>query len=194
MSPFLPPYMTLIRRVGNMLTLKINEAVSASDAVAKVEEVFKKFNPEQPFDYYFVDELYGRKFGNEERVGKLAIVFTGLAIFISCLGIFGLAAFVAEQRTKEIGIRKVLGASMLNVWQLISREFILLVVLSCVIAIPIGYYLLKSWLAGFSYRTEISLWVFAISFLGALLITLLTVSTQAIKAAMSNPVKSLRSE
>lgn len=179
---------------GNMLTLKINEAVSASDAVAKVEEVFKKFNPEQPFEYYFVDELYGRKFGNEERVGKLATVFTGLAIFISCLGIFGLAAFVAEQRTKEIGIRKVLGASMLNVWQLISREFILLVVLSCVIAIPIGYYLLKSWLAGFSYRTEISLWVFAISFLGALLITLLTVSTQAIKAAMSNPVKSLRSE
>jgi putative ABC transport system permease protein len=193
-EPVPPTVYDLDPSSSNMLTLKINEAVSASDAVAKVEEVFKKFNPEQPFDYYFVDELYGRKFGNEERVGKLATVFTGLAIFISCLGIFGLAAFVAEQRTKEIGIRKVLGASMLNVWQLISREFILLVVLSCIIAIPIGYYLLKSWLAGFSYRTEISLWVFGVSFLGALVITLLTVSTQAIKAAMSNPVKSLRSE
>ncbi|MDZ7648370.1 MAG: hypothetical protein U5K54_14940 [Cytophagales bacterium] len=107
-EPVPPTVYNLDPSSGNVLTLKINQAVSASDAVAKVEEVFKKFNPEQPFEYYFVDELYGRKFGNEERVGKLATVFTGLAIFISCLGIFGLAAFVVEQRTKEIGIRRVL--------------------------------------------------------------------------------------
>jgi ABC-type antimicrobial peptide transport system permease subunit len=174
--------------------LKISPTASASEAVAKVEEIFKKFNPEQPFEYSFVDVEYGRKFGNEERVGKLATAFSALAIIISCLGIFGLAAFVAEQRTKEIGIRKVLGASMVNVWQLISKEFVWLVMVSCVMAAPLGYFLLKSWLNGFTYRTEISWWIFALSFLGALVITLLTVSTQAIKAAMSNPVKSLRSE
>jgi ABC-type antimicrobial peptide transport system permease subunit len=193
-EPVRPTIFTLSRDVQNMLIIKINPNVSATSALAKVEEMFKKFNPIQPFEYQFVDDEYGRKFGNEERVGKLASAFAGLAIFISCLGIFGLAAFVAEQRTKEVGIRKVLGASMMNVWQLLSKEFILLVILSCFIAMPIGYYVLKLWLKGFTYRTEISWWIFASAFLAALSITLLTVSTQAIRAAMTNPVKSLRSE
>ena len=177
-----------------MLLVKFNSQASTSQALGDTEATFKKFNPDQPFEYEFLDAEYARKFGNEEKIGKLASAFAGLAIFISCLGIFGLAAFVAEQRTKEVGIRKVLGASMLNVWQLISKEFVWLVVFSCVIAAPLGYFLLKSWLNGFTYRTEISWWIFVLSFLGALTITLLTVSTQAIRAAMSNPVKSLRSE
>jgi len=179
---------------SSYVVLKINPTVSASEAVEKVEDVFRKFSPDQPFDFHFVDEQYAQKFGNEERIGKLATGFAGLAIFISCLGIFGLAAFVAEQRTKEVGIRKVLGASLFSVWKLISREFVLLVVVSCVLAIPIGYVLLNSWLDNYTYRTEISSWLFVAAFAGALVITLLTVSTQAVRAAMANPVKSLRAD
>jgi putative ABC transport system permease protein len=113
---------------------------------------------------------------------------------ISCLGIFGLASFVAEQRTKEIGIRKVLGASVSNLWQLLSKDFVVLVVISCFIATPVAYYFMQKWLLGYQYRTELSWWIFAASGIGSLLITLLTVSFQAIKAAIANPVTSLRSE
>lgn len=193
-EPVKPTIFTFSRDGQNVLLVKLNPDLSASDALRKIEGVYKKFNPALPFDYQFVDETYGRKFGNEVRIGKLATAFASLAIFISCLGIFGLASFVAEQRAKEVGIRKVLGASLLSVWQLISKEFVLLVLLSCLIAMPLGYYLLDSWLSGFSYRTEISLLVFILSFACALLITLLTVSVQAIKAAMVNPVSSLRAE
>ncbi|HVX27265.1 MAG TPA: FtsX-like permease family protein, partial [Parafilimonas sp.] len=127
-------------------------------------------------------------------VGKLATFFTILAIFISCLGLFGLASFVAEQRKKEIGVRKVLGASTYNLWQMLSREFALLVIISCFIAIPLAWYYLNGWLKQYDYRTTISVWIFVVSGLGALLITLITVSFQAIKAALANPVKSLRTE
>jgi len=168
--------------------------ISAGEALSKIETVFKKFNPAQPFDYQFVDEAYAKKFDNEERIGKLATFFAILAIFISCLGIFGLASFIAEQRTKEIGIRKVLGASVTNLWQMLSKDFVILVVISCVIAAPIAYYFLEEWLQKYTYRTEISWWIFVVAGVGALLITLLTVSFQAIKAALMNPVKSLRSE
>jgi type IV secretory pathway VirB2 component (pilin) len=126
--------------------------------------------------------------------GKLATFFAILAIFISCLGLFGLASFVAEQRTKEIGVRKVLGATILSVWGLLSKEFVALVLISCVLAIPLSYYYLHGWLQQFEYRTSISWWIFVAAVLGALLITLLTVSYQAIRAALANPVKSLRSE
>jgi ABC-type antimicrobial peptide transport system permease subunit len=176
------------------INLRMSPTASAHNAIAKVEEIFKKFNPEQPFDYQFVDEEYDRKFGNEERVGRLASTFSALAIFISCLGIFGLAAFVAEQRTKEIGIRKILGASLFSVWKMLSKEFVVLVVISCVLAMPIGYFLLNSWLNGYTYHTNITWWIFGVTFLSVLSITLITVSTQAIKAAFTNPVKSLRSE
>jgi putative ABC transport system permease protein len=128
------------------------------------------------------------------RIGNLASVFAALAIFISCLGLFGLSSFVTEQRTKEIGIRKIVGASVVNLWGMLSRDFVVLVLISSLIAVPIAYYYLNTWLQQYQYRTEISWWVFAATGGGALIITLLTVSLQAIKAAMMNPVNSLRSE
>ena len=135
-----------------------------------------------------------KKFAAEERIGKLAGLFAGLAIIISCLGLFGLASFVAEQRTKEIGVRKVLGASVFNVWRLLSKDFVLLVLISLFIAAPTACYFMHNWLQNYQYRTEISWWIFAAAGTGALMITLLTVSFQAIKAAVANPVKSLRTE
>ncbi|MFN3381740.1 MAG: ABC transporter permease, partial [Runella zeae] len=131
---------------------------------------------------------------SEQRIGKLAAIFAVLAIFISCLGLFGMASFVAEQRTKEIGIRKVLGASVANLWQMLSKDFVVLVLLSCVIASPIAYYYLNNWLINYKYHIEISWWVFVATAILAVGITLITVSFQAIKAALMNPVKSLKSE
>jgi putative ABC transport system permease protein len=174
--------------------MKLNPAAPAKESLAKIEAVFKKFNPEQPFQYLFAEEQYGLKFAAEQRIGKLAGSFAMLAVFISCLGIFGLASFVAEQRTKEIGVRKVLGASIFNCWRLLSKDFVWLVLISLLIAIPLGWYFMNSWLQNFEYRATISWWVFAIAGGGALMITLITVSFQSIKAAMMNPVKSLRTE
>ncbi len=121
---------------GSVVIVKINPAASAGKALSKIETVFKKYNPAQPFDYQFVDEEYAKKFGNEQRIGKLASFFAILAIFISCLGLFGMASFVAEQRTKEIGVRKVLGASVFNLWRLLSKDFVVLVLLSCADSYP----------------------------------------------------------
>jgi ABC-type antimicrobial peptide transport system permease subunit len=176
------------------LFIRMKPTVSASEALPKIEKVFKSLIPSAPFDYTFADEDYKAKFQAEERVGKLAAVFASLAIFISCLGLFGLASFTAEQRTKEIGIRKVLGASVSNIWALLSKDFVGLVILACLIAGPIAWYFLSGWLENYEYRTTISLSVFALAGLSALLITLLTVSYQAIKAALANPVKTLRDE
>jgi ABC-type antimicrobial peptide transport system permease subunit len=144
--------------------------------------------------YTFVDEAYARKFSEEERVGKLAFTFAGIAIFISCLGIFGLASFVAEQRTKEIGIRKILGASISSLWKMLSKEFVTLVIISCLIATPLSYYFMSDWLQQYEYRTTLSWFVFVLAGLGALILTLLTVSYQAVKAAVAKPVESLRTE
>lgn len=177
-----------------MLDLKIKPTVSASEALPKIESVIKKIVPSALFSYEFVDDEYAKKFSQEERIGKLATVFAILAIFISCLGIFGLASFIAEQRTKELGVRKVLGASVPQLWALLSKDFVFLVIISLFIAAPIAYYFMNEWLQKYAYRTEISWWVFVVSGLGALLITLLTVSWQSVKAALMNPVKSLRSE
>ncbi len=163
-------------------------------ALPKIEAVFKKIIPLAPFEYKFADAEYALKFTSEERVGKLASFFAVLSIVISCLGLFGLASFIAEQRTKEVGVRKVLGASIFNLWKLLSKDFVVLVILSCCIAGPIAYYLLHGWLQNYEYRTEISWWIFVIAIAGALIITMLTVSFQAIRAAIANPVKSLRSE
>ncbi|HSZ84736.1 MAG TPA: FtsX-like permease family protein, partial [Puia sp.] len=178
----------------NWIILKLNPNKSATQSIAQVESVFKKYIPSVPFDYKFADKEFASKFAAEERIGKLSTFFAALAIFISCLGLFGLASFVAEQRTKEIGVRKVLGASLFNLWRLLSKDFLLLVVISLLIAIPISYYFMSNWLLHYIYRTNISWWVFGISGVGAMLITLLTVSFQAIKAAVANPVKSLRTE
>jgi ABC-type antimicrobial peptide transport system permease subunit len=177
-----------------IITIAIKKGAPIKDALAKIETVFKKFNPGAPFDYTFNDEEYAKKFDDQQRLGKLATFFTILAIFISCLGLFGLASFVAEQRKKEIGVRKVLGASTYNLWRLLSKEFALLVIISCFIAIPLAWYYLNNWLHQYDYRTTISFWIFIFSGLGALVITLITVSFQAIKAALANPVESLRSE
>jgi putative ABC transport system permease protein len=196
-SPYEPARPSLFRISKDQeyfTIMKLNPTMSSHDALAKIETVIKKFAPGNPFEYTFVDEDYGKKFGDEERVGKLSSFFAVLAIFISCLGIFGLASFTAEQRTKEIGIRKVLGASVINLWQMLSKDFVVLVIISCFIAIPISWYFLSQWLLKYEYRTEIGWWIFAASALGALLITLLTVSYQSIKAAIANPVNSLKSE
>ncbi|HYJ65023.1 MAG TPA: FtsX-like permease family protein, partial [Parafilimonas sp.] len=178
----------------NVITIAIKHGAPVTSALSKIETVFKKYNPGAPFDYTFNDQDYAKKFADEQRIGNLATFFTILAIFISCLGLFGLASFVAEQRKKEIGVRKVLGASTYNLWQMLSREFALLVIISCFIAIPLAWYYLNGWLKQYDYRTTISIWVFVASGLGALIITLITVSFQAIKAAVANPVKSLRTE
>lgn len=197
-SPYEPtsPVLFMIRGHGgtNVIDIKINPAVSASEALPKIEEVFKKLIPTAPFEYKFVDEEYDRKFAAEERIGQLANFCAILAILISCLGLFGLASFVAEQRIKEIGIRKILGASVSNLWALLSKDFVLLVIISLFIASPIAYYFMHQWIQKYTYHTEISWWVFASAGLGAMVITLLTVSFQAIKAALINPVKTLKSE
>ena len=196
-SPYEPVKQTFYRSERgniNWMILRLNPARGASESLKTIEEVFKATIPSAPFSYEFVEDGYASKFTEEVRVGKLASFFTALAILISCLGLFGLASFVAEQRTKEIGIRKIVGASVFNLWRLLSKDFILLVGLSCLIAIPLGYYYLNNWLKQYEYRIDISWWVFAAAFAGAIIITLLTVSYQAISAAKSNPVKSLRTE
>jgi putative ABC transport system permease protein len=178
----------------NNFDIRINPNVSTHDALAKIGAIFKKYDPSTPFEYSFVDEDYAKKFDNEERIGKLASAFATLAIFISCLGLFGMASFSAEQRVKEIGVRKVLGASVFNLWRLLSKDFVGLVVISLVVAMPVSYYFMHKWLQNYQYRAEIAWWIFALTALGSVLITLLTVSYQSIKAALANPVKSLRSE
>ena len=198
-SPYEPVKMGLymfqrnVRSLGQM-QIKINPNLPISEALAKIEATQKKLVPSAPFRYFFVDEEYSKKFTAEQRIGKLALFFAILAIAISCLGLFGLASFVAEQRTKEIGVRKVLGASTMNLWGLLSKEFVLLVIISLFIASPIAYYFMENWIQKYSYHTDISWWVFVAAGAGSLIITLLTVSFQAIKAALMNPVKSLKTE
>jgi ABC-type antimicrobial peptide transport system permease subunit len=196
-SPYRPvtrTFFTLSTNPENVINIRINPSKSTHEAIAQIENIFKKYNPAQPFDYKFTDNEYKRKFSDEERIGKLAGVFAALAIFISCLGLFGMASFVAEQRTKEIGIRKVLGATVFNLWQLLSKEFITMIIISLLIAAPVAYYFMHHWLQNYEYRTELSWWIFVVAALGALVITIMTVSFQAIKAATANPVKSLRTE
>jgi ABC-type antimicrobial peptide transport system permease subunit len=180
-------------KLGN-IDIRVNPNVPMQAALGAIEQVVKKYKPDDPFEYRFVDEEYAKKFDNEKRIGKLATSFAILAIFISCLGLFGMASFMAEQRTKEIGVRKVLGASVFNLWGLLSKEFVVLVSISLLIAIPLASYFMDKWLQNFTYRAGLSWWIFAAAGIGALLITLLTVSSQAIRAALANPVKALRSE
>jgi putative ABC transport system permease protein len=181
-------------RYTSEMIVRINPGKDPHKALSAMASVFKKYNPSSPFIYKFVDEAYASKFEAEEHIGNLAAVFTGLAIFISCLGLFGLAAFVAEQRTKEIGVRKVLGASLYNLVGLLSKEFLKLTALSLLIGIPLAYYGMNKWIQGYLYHAPLSWWIFAVAGAGLIAITLLTVSYQSLKAALMNPVKSLRSE
>jgi len=174
--------------------IKFNPAHSTADNLTKAERIFKKFNTAYPFDYKFVDQQYAAQFDNEQRTKTLAGLFATLAIFISCLGLFGLSAYVAESRIKEIGVRKVLGATIFSISKLLSFDFIKLVIVSIVIATPVAWYAMNKWLQDYTYRINLSWVIFFIAGLLAIIIALLTVSFQSIKAAIANPVKSLRTE
>jgi len=176
------------------MDIRMNPNMPASKVISRIKPIFDKYNPSFPFEYQFTDEQYAKKFNYEELVGNLASIIAILAIFISCLGLFGLASFTADQRIKEIGVRKVLGASVLNLWQLLSKSFVILVLISCLIAVPVAWYLMDKWLKSYQYKINIGIGVFALVILIAVAITLITVSFQAIKAAIANPVKSLRTE
>ena len=178
----------------DIMLYKLSPRIKTVDALAQLTAIFNKYDPAYPYDYSFADTDYASKFNLETLVGKLAALFAGLAIFISCLGLFGLAAYMAEQRTKEIGIRKVLGASVQQIWLMLSKDFIFLVVISSLIASPIAFYFLHNWLMNYNYHISIGAGIFIMVGVLALLITIVTISFQSIKAAMSNPVDSLRSE
>jgi len=179
----------------SFVDLRMNPKVSSSEAIKKITPIFDKYNPGFPFEYKFADSEYAKKFNYEELIGNLSAIVSLLAIFISCLGLFGLASFMAEQRTKEIGIRKVLGASVATLWGLLSKDFVILVVISFVIAAPIAWYGMTVWLEDYkNYMIRIQPWVFVSVLVLLVAITLLTVSYKAIRAALLNPVKSLRSE
>lgn len=182
------------RNRSKFISVRINPQISMNRALRDIESAFKKVNTATPFEYNFTDDDFAEKYEAEERIGHLSGISAMLAVLISSLGLFGLASFVAEQRTKEIGIRKVLGASVANLWRILSGDFVVLVIIACLLAAPISYFYLKDWLLNYEYRTQISWWIFLAAGGGAMMITLLTVSFQAIKAAVANPVKSLRTE
>jgi len=191
-DPVKPSIYCLARGHDNFAILKLNSRLKTNKALSDIERVFKKYAPSNPFEYQFINEQYDRKFWAEEQVGKLAGFFTAFAIFISCLGIFAMASFMAEQRSREIGVRKVFGASVFSVWRLLSKEFTELVILSLIITMPVTYYFMYNWLQNYPYRTTIAWWILAIAALCILSITLITASFQIIKVALANPIKSLR--
>ena len=198
-SPFAPTRPIVYYQKGlnggvNWIEIKVRPDVAMNRALPKIAAAMKKLVPSAPFDYQFVDEDYALKFASEIRMSKLAGFFAALAVFISCLGLFGLASFTTEQRTREVGIRKVLGASVAEVWRLLSKEFAVLVGISLLIAVPAAWYIMEHWLMNYSYRVSISVWVFVASGLAAFMVSMATVSFQAVRAAVMNPVAALRSE
>jgi putative ABC transport system permease protein len=192
--PVQPAVYRMMTGAGHSLIIRANLNSELSAVIGQIEATFKEFNPGEPFSYQFVDEEYTKKFLNEEYVKKLTQVFSVMAIFIGCLGLFGFMSYNAEQRTKEIGIRKVLGASVTNIWMMLSKDFVLLVMFSGVIAVPLGYYVINAWLENYDYRITITWFIFVKSIFSVLIVALLTVSYQTIAAAYRNPVRSLRSE
>ena len=178
----------------NVMHYKLSSAHSTEDNLKTIEKIFKKYNPQYPFVYTFADEQYAQKFADEKRTGTLAGLFAGLTIFISCLGLFGLATYMAENRIKEIGVRKVLGASVASITTLLSRDFLALVMISFLLASVIAWWTMSQWLSTYTYRISIEWWVFALAGFLSIIIALVTVSYQSIRAAIANPVKSLRSE
>lgn len=176
------------------MVVRTNPSLPIEHNLKQMEEILKKFNPAYPFEYKFVDQQFAIKFKEQQQTAQLALIFSGLAIFISCLGLFGLASYIAELRTKEIGIRKVLGASVTGITAMLSRDFVKLVLIAILLASPIAWWTMNKWLEDFSYRIEIQWWIFAVAGIAALTIAILTVSTQAIRAANTNPIKTLRDE
>ena len=182
------------KRDASNLYVRLKPGIDAQIAIQQIGAVIKKDNPTYPFTYHFVDDQFNQMLSNEQLVGKLSNVFATLAILISCLGLFGLAAYTAERRIKEIGVRKVLGASVPGIAMLLSKDFLKLVGIACVVAFPVAWWVMHNWLAGYKYRVEISGWIFVVAGISAVLIALVTVSFQSIKAAIANPVKNLRTE
>jgi len=178
----------------NFLYVKIKANSHVEQALAKIKEVMKKDNAAYPLEYKFVDDQFNQMFQNETLISKVSGIFAALAIIISCLGLFGLAAYTAEQRTKEIGVRKVLGASVIGITTLLSKDFLQLVIISCLVAFPVAWWMMHAWLQNYEYRITMSWWIFLAAGATAVLITLITISFQSIKAAVANPVKSLRTE
>ncbi len=196
-SPFERTYLSVMFQDEGYMSwmyIKLNPSVNKAEAIPAIEKVYSSILPEAPFDFTFAEDDYAKKFDAERRVSRLSQFFSILAVLISCLGLYGLTSYVAEQRTKEIGIRKVLGASVINLWKLLSKDFTFLVLIASVISIPLSYQVLDSWLDTYEIRTNLSWWIFTAGALGGLIITLITVSFQSIKAATANPVNSLRSE
>jgi ABC-type antimicrobial peptide transport system permease subunit len=197
-SPYAQPQPGMIQGPGaanfNTMHIRFNPAHSTAASLEKTQAIFKRYNPAYPFDYQFVDQQFALNFEDAQRTKTMAGLFAALAVFISCLGLFGLSAFVAESRVKEIGVRKVLGASVSGIARLLSIDFVRLVLIAFVIAAPVAWYAMNRWLAGYHYRITPGWAVFALAGMLAVVIALLTVSFQAIRAAMANPVKSLRSE
>ena len=177
-----------------VILIKLNGNHSTARNIAGMEKIFKQYNPAYPFEYTFTDEEYAKKFADEQFFGKLAALFAGLTIFISCLGLFGLAAYMAQNRIKEIGVRKVLGASVTNITVLLSLDFIKLVTIAIIIASPLAWWTMSNWLKDYGYRIQIQWWAFALAGFLSIFIALLTVGYESVKAATANPVKSLRTE
>ena len=188
------PDTTTLPHGGGQLYIRLDAQASAHEKIAAIGQIFKRYEADAAFDYAFLDEAYDKQFRAEQRMGHLFSGFTGVALLLACLGLVGLAAFTAEQRTKEIGIRKVLGASVAGITALLAKDFLKLVLIAIVIASPVAYYFMDKWLADFAYRIELQWWMFAAAGAMAVLIAFLTVGGQAIKAALANPVQSLRSE
>jgi ABC-type antimicrobial peptide transport system permease subunit len=179
---------------ANEVSIRLNQSAQLQKALQSIEAIFKKYDPSVPFEYQFVDQEFAKKFITEELISKITNIFAGLAIFICCIGLAGLASFTIEKRIKEIGIRKVLGASVQQLLMLISKEFLRLVLIAFIITVPVTWWLMHNWLEKYTFRINISLWVFAVVGCLVLLLTLIVVSLNTFRAAVTNPVKSLRTE
>ena len=196
-SPFKPvdPVMMFYNKdFSSVTSIRLKNSSELNKSIATIESIFNRYNPSFPFDYSFVDEEFSKKFINEHLISRITNIFAGLAIFICCIGLAGLASFTIEKRTREIGIRKVLGASVRQLLALISKEFLKLVAIAFIIAVPIAWWLMNSWLQNYDFRVQISIWLFcSVGFL-VLLLALTVVSANTLKAALKNPVTSLRTE
>ncbi|HEX5152717.1 MAG TPA: ABC transporter permease [Parafilimonas sp.] len=196
-EPVKPAYFTLQQNPGKNPWFKIMIRIKAGNqqqTIAAIQHLYEDYNPGFPFTFNFLDEAYQKQYDTETRVSELSKYFAGLAIIISCLGLFGLAAFTAQKRQKEIGIRKVIGASVSNITAMLSKDFLILVSISLLIALPVSWLLMNRWLQSFAYRINITPFVFVITAVSVVLVTLITISYQSVKAALANPIKSLRTE
>jgi putative ABC transport system permease protein len=176
----------------NYLYIRLPKNANAQNTLASVEKIYNQFKANRPFEYAFLDDTYNKMYKNEQKTGQIVYWFTGVAIVIACLGLFGLTTFSAEQRRKEIGIRKVLGATVINIVTMLSKDFLKLVFISVLLASPLAYLAMKSWLENFAYHVPISWWVFVLAGAAGLCVAIVTISFQGFRAAVANPVKSLK--